>query len=67
MAQGVRYSDLDIIGKNVTLEYFNLYKELYDEIYKKLFPNRNPHNYPVSLSAIPLYCKPRLHTVHEEK
>ena len=67
MAQGVRYSDLDIIGKNVKLEYFNLYKELYDEIYKKLFPNRNPRNYPVSLSAIPLYCKPRLHTVHEEK
>lgn len=66
MAQGVRYSDLDIIRENVTLEYFNLYKELYDEIDGKLFPNRNPRNYPLSTSAIPLYCKPLLKAVRED-
>ena len=65
MSHGIRDSDLPIVEKQVSEKYFACYKDLYEEIYKKLFPRGNNDYYPVSLSAIPLYCKPRLQTVRE--
>jgi hypothetical protein len=59
MSQGVRYSDLEVIKKQLNLSDFECYKKLYEEIYAKLF-KYEPHNkYPVSVSAIPLYCRPK--------
>ncbi len=52
MAQALKPADLNNIQKNITPQYFNLYKRLYDAIYKKLFPNGNPHNHHLSTSAI---------------
>jgi hypothetical protein len=52
MAQALKPADLINIQKNITPQYFNLYKRLYDAIYKKLFPNGNPRNYPLSTSVI---------------
>ena len=66
MSHGIRISDLPIVQGQVSEKYFACYKDLYEEIYKKLFPRGNIDYYPVSLSAIPLYCKPRLQTVHED-
>lgn len=66
MSHGIRISDLPIVQGQVSEKYFACYKDLYEEIYKKLFPRGNNDYYPVSLSAIPLYCKPRLQTVHED-
>jgi hypothetical protein len=65
MSHGIRISDLPIVQGQVSEKYFACYKDLYEEIYKKLFPRGNNDYYPVSLSAIPLYCKPRLQTMHE--
>jgi hypothetical protein len=56
MSQGVRYSDLEVIKKQLNLSDFECYKKLYEEIYAKLF-KYEPNEYPVSVSAIPLYCK----------
>jgi hypothetical protein len=66
MSHGIRISDLHIVQGQVSEKYFACYKDLYEEIYKKLFPRGNNDYYPVSLSAIPLYCKPRLQTVRED-
>jgi hypothetical protein len=66
MSHGIRISDLPIVQGQVSEKYFACYKDLYEEIYKKLFPRGNNDYYPVSLSAIPLYCKPHLQTVHED-
>jgi len=66
MSHGIRLSDLPIVQGQVSEKYFACYKDLYEEIYKKLFPRGNNDYYPVSLSAIPLYCKPRLQTVRED-
>jgi hypothetical protein len=66
MSHGIRNSDLPIVEGQVDKRYFACYKDLYEEIYKKLFPRGNNDYYPVSLSAIPLYCKPRLQTVRED-
>ena len=66
MSHGIRNYDLPIVEGQVDKRYFACYKDLYEEIYKKLFPRGNNDYYPVSLSAIPLYCKPRLQTVHED-
>ena len=65
MSHGIRISDLPIVQGQVSEKYFACYKDLYEEIYKKLFPRGNNDYYPVSLSAIPLYCKPRLQPVRE--
>jgi hypothetical protein len=64
MSQGVRYSDLAIIKEHVDTMYYACYEKLYNDVYKKLFDPGN--DYPVSLSAIPICCKPRLQTVHED-
>ena len=66
MSHGIRNSDLPIVEGQVDRRYYACYKDLYEDIYKKLFPRGNNDYYPVSLSAIPLYCKPRLQTVHED-
>lgn len=66
MSHGIRISDLPIVQRQVSEKYFACYKDLYEEIYKKLFPRGNNDYYPVSLSAIPLYCNPRLQPVRED-
>jgi hypothetical protein len=60
MSQGVRHSDLEVIKTQLGSHDFECYKNLYKEIYSKLFKFNNSDRYPVSVSAIPLYCKPRL-------
>ena len=57
MSQGVRYSDLEVIKTQLGSHDFDCYKNLYKEIYSKLFKFNNGDRYPVSVSAIPLYCK----------
>lgn len=59
MSQGVRHSDLEVIKTQLGSHDFECYKNLYKEIYSKLFKFNNSDRYPVSVSAIPLYCKPR--------
>jgi hypothetical protein len=59
MSQGVRYSDLEVIKTQLGSHDFDCYKNLYKEIYSKLFKFNDGDRYPVSVSAIPLYCKPR--------
>jgi hypothetical protein len=65
MSHGIRISDLPIVQGQVSEKYFACYKDLYEEIYKKLFPRGNNDYYPVSLSAIPIYCKRRLEPIDE--
>jgi len=65
MSHGIRLSDLPIVQGQVSKKYFACYKKLYKEIYDKLFPGGNDDYYPVSLSAIPLYCKNHLPTIAE--
>ena len=65
-APGVRETDLDIIRKLVDPYYFECYKKLYEDISKRLFRCGNSGCYPVSTSAISLYCKPHLQTVHQD-
>jgi hypothetical protein len=57
MAQALKPHDLQIIQRNISPEYFQLYEILYDEIYKKLFPNGNPHKHHLSTSVI-IYEQP---------
>jgi ribosome assembly protein YihI (activator of Der GTPase) len=68
-APGVRNCDLGVIKKLVGSDYFECYKKLYEDISAKLFRCGNGYCYPVSTSAISLYCKPRfkptLQTTHE--
>ena len=65
MSQGVRYSDLPIIQRHQRSDYYKCYKNLYDEIYAKLFSKNNLDEYPVSLSAIPLFCHKPLQQIDE--
>jgi|LauGreDrversion4_2_1035121.scaffolds.fasta_scaffold19288_4 hypothetical protein len=67
-APGIRNSDLKVIEKNLDKRYFECYKKLYDYIFEKLFKCKNKDCYPVSTSAISLYCKPEtvLTTIPEE-
>lgn len=58
-AQGVRISDLEVIKEQVDERYFECYKKLYEDIYRKLFKCKNEDCYPVSTSAISIYCKPK--------
>ena len=58
-APGVRISDLEVIKKQVDSGYFDCYKKLYEDIYRKLFKCKNEDCYPLSTSAISLYCKPK--------
>jgi hypothetical protein len=58
-AQGVRISDLKVIKEQVDSPYFECYKKLYEDIYRKLFKCDNNDCYPVSTSAISIYCKPK--------
>jgi hypothetical protein len=58
-APGVRISDLKVIKKKVDSRYFECYKILYEDIYKKLSECYNGDCYPVSTSAISLYCRPK--------
>lgn len=58
-APGVRYSDLDVIKKLVGSDYFECYKKLYEDISAKLFRCGNGDCYPISTSAISLYCRPK--------
>ena len=58
-APGVRYSDLRVIRRQLDKDNFECYKELYEKISSQLFQCRNGNCYPVSTSAISLYCKPR--------
>jgi len=64
-APGVRETDLDIIRKLVDPYYFECYKKLYQDISERLFRCGNRYCYPVSTSAISLYCKRRLKPIHE--
>lgn len=68
-APGVRISDLKVIKEQVEERYFECYKKLYEDIYRKLFKCDNNDCYPVSTSAISLYCRPKhskaLKTIHE--
>jgi len=64
-APGVRETDLDIIRKLVDPYYFECYKKLYEDISKRLFRCGNRYCYPVSTSAISLYCKSRLEPIDE--
>ena len=66
MSHGIRHTDLRIIEKKTDKRYFERYTKLYKEIYDKLFPRGDNHDYPISLSAISLYFKHHLQTVHEE-
>jgi hypothetical protein len=59
MSHGVRKSDLEAIRKQVDPRYFECYKKLYDDISTKLFRCGNGGCYPVSTSAISLYCRPK--------
>ena len=69
-APGVRNSDLKVIKKKLGSHYFECYKNLYEDIYRKLFKCDNSYCYPVSTSAISLYCRPKhskaLKTIDEE-
>jgi hypothetical protein len=58
-APGVRYSDLEVIRKQLNKDHFECYKELYEKISSQLFRCGNGDCHPVSTSAISLYCKPR--------
>ena len=58
-APGVRYSDLDVIRKQLSKNNFECYKKLYEQISNQLFKCKNGDCYPVSTSAISLYCQPR--------
>jgi hypothetical protein len=58
-APGVRECDLRVIKKLVPSDYFECYKKLYDDISAKLFRCGNGDCYPVSTSAISLYCHPQ--------
>ena len=68
-APGVRKSDLRVIRTQLDKDNFECYKELYEKISSQLFQCRNGNCYPVSTSAISLYCKPpfkpTLQTTHE--
>lgn len=59
MSQGVRDSDLEVIKTQLNSRDFDCYKNLYKVIYEKLFNYKHGDDYPVSVSAIPLYCQPR--------
>jgi hypothetical protein len=59
MSHGVRKSDLEAIRKQVDPRYFECYKKLYKDISAKLFRCGNGDCYPVSTSAISLYCHPQ--------
>jgi hypothetical protein len=68
-APGVRISDLEVIKKQLDSRYFECYKKLYEDIYGKLFKCDNDNCYPLSTSAISLYCRTKtskaLKTIHE--